>query len=312
MNRELTTSSVLRTPYFARPAGSGYGVRSTQRATGKVSVGSPWFCRPPSSAPRPASLIPNSLAPSFMQLTLAQGYSVTTMLAVAAVAILLTGAFYYRAFRTLPGRQWRTLLAFRVAAILLVVLLLFRPVFSYQNEFTEKPAVIFLLDASSSMSIADDASGVTRFNQARGKLEKWCEKLKDDFRVLPIAFAQQAEVLDGPQDLPDLAPTGKATSLLSAYQPLRSSCPRGGGRDDPALRRHPQLGRQSAGDHPQAGHGRPLRRRGRQPAQRPLLSRHPGHRHRLPRPDDAQQRGPGDRLDRRHRARRPGRPGVPR
>ena len=36
-----------------------------------------------------------------MQLTLAQGYSVTTMLAVAAAAILLTAGFYYRAFGTL-------------------------------------------------------------------------------------------------------------------------------------------------------------------------------------------------------------------
>ena len=69
-----------------------------------------------------------------MQLTLAQGYSLTTMLAVAAVAILLTAGFYYRAFRTLRARQWQMLLALRVVAILLVVMLLFRPVFSYQNE----------------------------------------------------------------------------------------------------------------------------------------------------------------------------------
>ena len=97
------------------------------------------------------------------------------------MAILLAGVFYYRAFGTLKPKQWRTLLALRVAAILLVVLLLFRPVYSYQEEFVEKPALIFLLDASSSMSIADDASGVTRFNQARGKLEKWCERLKRGF-----------------------------------------------------------------------------------------------------------------------------------
>ena len=160
-----------------------------------------------------------------MQLTLAQGYSLTTMLAVAAVAILLTAGFYYRAFRTLRARQWQMLLALRVVAILLVVMLLFRPVFSYQNELTEKPAVIFLLDTSSSMSIADDATGVTRFNQARGKLVKWCEKLKDDFRLLPIAFAEQAEVLDGPQELPALAPTGKATSLLRALSAASKQLP---------------------------------------------------------------------------------------
>lgn len=151
-----------------------------------------------------------------MHLTLAQGYSLTTMLAVAAVAVLLAGAFYYRAFGTLPARQWRTLLVLRVVAILLVVMLLFRPVLSYQNVFAEKPTLIFLLDTSASMSIADDATGVTRFNRARGKLETWCAKLKDEFRLLPMAFAGRAETLGGPQDLPALTPAGKATSLARA------------------------------------------------------------------------------------------------
>ncbi len=162
-----------------------------------------------------------------MQLTLADGLSVTTMLAVAAAAILLTGIFYYRAFGTLRTSQWGTLFALRVAAILLVVLLLFRPIFSYQNELTEKPALIFLLDTSASMSIADDASGVTRFNQARGKLQKWCEKLKNDFRLLPIAFAEQAEVLRGPEELSALTPTGKATSLLRGLSAAAKQLPPG-------------------------------------------------------------------------------------
>lgn len=160
-----------------------------------------------------------------MQLTLAQGYSVTTMLAVAAVAILLTGAFYYRAFGTLKAVQWQSLFLLRVVAILIVVILLFRPVFSYQNELTTKPAVVFLLDTSSSMSITDDATGVTRFNQARGKLEKWCDKLKDDFRVLPIAFSDKPEVLPGPEALAALAPTGKATSLLRALSNAAKQLP---------------------------------------------------------------------------------------
>jgi uncharacterized membrane protein len=151
-----------------------------------------------------------------MQLTLAQGYSITTMLAVAAGAILLVALFYYRAFRTLRARQWQMLLALRVAAILLVILLLFRPVFSYQNELSEKPAIVFLLDRSSSMSIADDATGLSRFQRARAKLEKWCEKLGDDFRLFLLAFAEQPELLAGPQELPGLTPTGKATSLVRA------------------------------------------------------------------------------------------------
>jgi len=138
------------------------------------------------------------------------------MLAVAAGAILLTAIFYRRAFGTLKFSRWRTLFLLRVVAVLIVVLLLFRPVFSYRNETLEKPSLIFLLDTSASMSIADDASGVTRFNQARGKLEEWCKKLKKDFRVLPIAFAQRATPLESLETLPTLVPAGKATSLSNA------------------------------------------------------------------------------------------------
>ena len=185
-----------------------------------------------------------------------------------------------------------------MAAILLVVMLLFRPVFSYQNELVEKPALIFLLDTSSSMSIADDASGVTRFNQARGKLEKWCAKLKDDFRLLPIAFAEQAEVLRGPEELPALKPTGKATSLLRALAAAAKQLPPGRGRRrDPALRRHSQLGRHARRTSPRkmgmavhcVGVGASLRSNLSYP-------RHASDRHRLPRPAAAEQRGPGDRL----------------
>ncbi len=178
-----------------------------------------------------------------MQLTLAGGQNALTMLAVAIAAVLLTGMFYYRAFGRekgtgpicrngpegashkldlspfpgrLPFRQWRTLLVLRVVAILLVVMLLFRPVLSYQYVSVGKPALIFLLDTSASMGIADDSSGQTRFDQARGKLVKWCEALKGDFRLLPVAFAEQAEPLESPGQLPALKPTGKATSISRA------------------------------------------------------------------------------------------------
>ena len=56
--------------------------------------------------------------------SLEQGYGLTTMAAVAGVAILLTAAFYYRAFRMLKPRQRQALLALRIAAIVLIVLLL--------------------------------------------------------------------------------------------------------------------------------------------------------------------------------------------
>ncbi len=151
-----------------------------------------------------------------MHLTLAQGSSVTTMTAVAAAALLLTWFFYRRAFGQLKPQQRHVLLALRWAAILLVITLLFRPVLSHRNLFAEKPALVFLMDRSASMSIADDASGLTRFNRARDKLTHWTKNLDDQFRLSTIAFAEAAEPLDGPQDLPGLSPTGRATSISRA------------------------------------------------------------------------------------------------
>ena len=96
-------------------------------------------------------------------------------------ARILAGVFYLRAFGQLKRWQWQSLLLLRCLAILLVVMLIFRPVYSHQKELANKPGLIFLVDRSASMSIADDPSGVTRFNQARGQIEKWREKLGRDF-----------------------------------------------------------------------------------------------------------------------------------
>ena len=148
------------------------------------------------------------------------------MLAVAAVAVLLAGIFYYRVFGMLRRQQWQTLLALRILTILIIVLLLFRPVFSYHRELEEQPALIFLLDTSSSMSIADDATGVTRFNQARQQIEAWWEQLKDDFNLHLIEFSEGARPLDAVSQLGGLAPDGKTTSLSRALVAAARKLPR--------------------------------------------------------------------------------------
>ncbi|HUT13231.1 MAG TPA: VWA domain-containing protein, partial [Thermoguttaceae bacterium] len=150
------------------------------------------------------------------EISLDQGYRVWTMLAVAGLAVVLVGVFYYRAFGTLEARQWRGLLALRVAAILLIVLLLFRPVLSYQKELKERPSLVFLLDTSSSMSISDDATGVTRFNQARSRIEQWWGQLEGDFDLYLIEFSEQAQPLSGLEQLAAAKPDGNATSLSGA------------------------------------------------------------------------------------------------
>ena len=116
-----------------------------------------------------------------VHLTLEQGHSLLTMLAVAAAAVVLAGLFYRRIFAQVMPSRWRLLLALRTAAILLVVLLLFRPVLSLERDELQRRGSCWLLDTSASMSTADDATGATRFDQARTRVLDWSARLKKDF-----------------------------------------------------------------------------------------------------------------------------------
>jgi uncharacterized membrane protein len=160
------------------------------------------------------------------EISLEAGFGLTTMLAVAAAAILLASAFYRRSFRLLKARQWQILLVLRVAAILLVVLLLFRPVVTYYKDVERRPALIFLLDSSASMGIADDATGVTRFSQARHQIETWWKALGDDFDLHLVEFSERARPLGDVEQLADLRPEGKATSLSRALVSAARMLPR--------------------------------------------------------------------------------------
>jgi uncharacterized membrane protein len=158
--------------------------------------------------------------------SLEQGSSIATMLAVAAAAILLTGVFYCRFFTMLKTRHWLMLFALRVAAIVLIVMLIFRPIYSYQRELANRPSLVLLLDRSASMSIADDASGVTRFNQARMQISKWWAKLKNNFDLHLIVFAENAQLVKDIKDLDGITADGKATSLSRALEAASQLVPK--------------------------------------------------------------------------------------
>lgn len=160
------------------------------------------------------------------------GYGVTTMLAVAVVAIVLSGLFYRRAFGTLRPGERNVLLALRGAAIVLVVLLLFRPVFHYDKELDERPSLVFLLDTSSSMSIADAHDGVSRFDRAREQIQQWWTRLQDDFDLHVIEFSERARPLTDVAQLATLSPDGKATSLSTA---LRAAAKQSAGKNVEAV-----------------------------------------------------------------------------
>jgi uncharacterized membrane protein len=150
-------------------------------------------------------------------LTLAHGRSLAVLVAVAAAAIFLTAWANRRTRHELtPGRR-RLLAALRMTSLVLVVLLLFRPVFSLERERQEKRLVVLLLDSSASMSVADD-SGNSRFEQARARVADWYARLSKDFDVRMFSFSGRATPVPSVEALAGLEPKGEATSLVRALQ----------------------------------------------------------------------------------------------
>ncbi len=161
-----------------------------------------------------------------VRLTLEQRHSVLTMVAVAAVAVVLAGTFYRRVLGQVMPSRWRLLLALRAIAILLVVLLLFRPILSLERDERVRRELVLLLDRSASMSTADDATGATRFEQARARVMDWSARLQRDFALHVLEFSDRAAALDRPGALAELKPTGESTSLTRALVAAAQVAPR--------------------------------------------------------------------------------------
>ncbi len=179
-----------------------------------------------------------------VRLTLEQGHGFLTMLAVATVAVGLAGMFYRRILGQVMPSRWRLLLALRVVAILLVVLLLFRPVLSLERDELQRRDLVLLIDSSASMSTADDVTGSTRFDRARTHVLDWSARLKRDFAVHVLEFSDRAAALDRPGALAQVEPVGEFDLPDPRPRRRRANGPSAGHRGGRApLGRDPQRGR---------------------------------------------------------------------
>lgn len=142
------------------------------------------------------------------------------LLALAAIA----GAvwLYRRAFAGPSRRAWRTPLVLRFLALAVFLLVLFRPVLSWETRERQDARVVVLIDTSKSMSVADASRG-TRLDAARrilgvgqGGLH---DTIADTFGVSLYRFDRDVQPL-APADVRDgrLAPDGEASDLKRAIE----------------------------------------------------------------------------------------------
>ena len=150
------------------------------------------------------------------RLTFYPGYNGIALLILAVVAIVLVALFYRSAYTALRPGQWSLLFTLRLLAIGVVLLLLFRPVFSFETERQHRKRLVFLLDNSASMSVADNAAGGTRWQQARDQLMAWWPELQKIYDLRLVVFADAAQRLSDPDSLARIKPIGDATSITRA------------------------------------------------------------------------------------------------
>ncbi len=153
---------------------------------------------------------------------------------LALLAIQLTVAItviYSSVYAYLGPRRQGLLLALRVIAVLVLLLILFKPVLLIPPKLTDSaPILTILVDRSGSMATADEANLPPRYTQALEMLHSQEKRLGRFFKPVWIDFATRPARLRDLSDFRDAQPAGEgtnATDITAAIRAARDSAEAG-------------------------------------------------------------------------------------
>ncbi len=156
------------------------------------------------------------------RLSIASALPGVLLLLIALAAIAGVIWMYRGGLRGPSRRAWRTPVTLRFVAMGLFLLVLFRPVMSWETKERQDARVVVLLDTSQSMSVADASQG-TRLEASRRILgvgdEGLHEALSESFGVSYYRFDRDVQPL-APADVREgkIAATGEASDLKRALE----------------------------------------------------------------------------------------------
>jgi len=156
-----------------------------------------------------------------LRVAFAQDWSLWFVLAITVVVISSVIFFYRRAAGTVPPAILRGLLILRLLAMLALLLCLFRPVISYHRQVVRRAELIFLLDASRSMTVRDYPNQPDRFKRAASALLRpgtAISNVQDQFDPSWFVFDAVGRPLDHRRELDRIEPEGEATDLTQAVR----------------------------------------------------------------------------------------------
>jgi uncharacterized membrane protein len=169
-------------------------------------------------------LVGFALAGMLIPITLAAGRSteappqLALMILVALACAVWVLFFYLRVYTYLGRLPMAALLALRVLAILLLVLLIFKPSLSFEERLERRTDLYVLVDASKSMSVSDYPDTPNRMGLATKQIEDYLARLEAAFDVKLFWFDTRANEAQEPRQWPD--PKGDATNLTRAVKDI--------------------------------------------------------------------------------------------
>jgi uncharacterized membrane protein len=143
------------------------------------------------------------------------------MALLALEVAVAVGVFYAAVYAYLGTRRMAILMVLRCAAILALLLILFKPALSFLPE-TRKAYLPILLDRSASMDTVDEGSPASRYVQALHMLGTQTERIERYFRPAWFHFARRARSVGSWEELSELKPTGEGTDATDIVAALRA------------------------------------------------------------------------------------------
>jgi len=166
-------------------------------------------------------LVGFALAGMLAPMTLAAGRSdeastqLALMILVALTCAVWVLFFYLRVFTHVGRLPMALLLALRIVAILLLVLLIFKPLLSFEERMERRTDLYLLVDASKSMSVNDYPNMPNRMGLATRQIDEYLKRLQAAFDVKLFWFDTHAHEAQ-PGAWPE--PKGDATNLTRAVK----------------------------------------------------------------------------------------------
>ena len=134
------------------------------------------------------------MIPLAVAFSLSRGYPLWFFVFMLLACLGLITYFYVNNASSLPRWYFVLLFGFRVIVVIVLLMFIFQPELVFQRFFTQKPALLVLVDVSESMSHADAGVG-KRIEVAATNLVKggFLSKLREQFRVRLYTFAATAQ-----------------------------------------------------------------------------------------------------------------------